>query len=89
MFNLGGSEMLLLGVLFVLLFGPKKLPELGRALGEGLAAFREHSKSAQEQFRAQLELENPPAAKSNPAAAAPPKVETVQGEIIETNGAAG
>jgi sec-independent protein translocase protein TatA len=83
MFNLGGSEMLMLGVLFVLLFGPRKLPELGKALGEGLAAFREHSKAAQDQFRSQLEHENkpqPPVVEPAKVAEAPLQVE---GEIVE------
>ena len=83
MFNLGGSEMLMLGVLFVLLFGPRKLPELGKALGEGLAAFREHSKAAQEQFRSQLETENRPEPKVEAPKVAEAPIQ-VQGEIVET-----
>ncbi len=37
---LGVQEMIFIFVLALLLFGPKKMPELGRMLGKGLAEFR-------------------------------------------------
>ena len=37
---LGLPEMMGLFVIALLLFGPKKLPELGRTLGKGLSEFR-------------------------------------------------
>jgi TatA/E family protein of Tat protein translocase len=37
---IGMQEMICIFVLALLLFGPKKLPELGRMLGRGLAEFR-------------------------------------------------
>ena len=37
---IGVQEMIFIFVLALLLFGPKKLPELGRMLGKGLAEFR-------------------------------------------------
>mgnify|MGYP002344164051 CR=1 FL=1 len=40
MFGLSFQEMLLVLVIVLLLFGPKKLPELARLLGRGLAEFR-------------------------------------------------
>ncbi len=43
MFDLGPSEILLLMILALILFGPSKLPELGRSLGEALREFREAS----------------------------------------------
>ena len=39
MFGLGGTEMFILLILGVLLFG-KKLPEVGRSLGKGLVEFK-------------------------------------------------
>lgn len=55
--NLGAPEMLLLGILALILFGPRRLPELGKALGEGLAAFRESSRQLSSEFKRQLEEE--------------------------------
>ncbi|NLZ92828.1 MAG: twin-arginine translocase TatA/TatE family subunit [Firmicutes bacterium] len=39
--RIGTSELLLIFALAFLLFGPKKLPEIGRALGKGLREFRQ------------------------------------------------
>ena len=36
----GLPELLLLGLVVLLVFGPKRLPELGRSLGQSLAEFR-------------------------------------------------
>lgn len=58
--NLGAPEMLLLGILALILFGPRRLPELGKALGEGLAAFRESSRQLSNEFKRQLEEETSP-----------------------------
>ena len=43
MFGIGGWEMLLIGVVALLVFGPKRLPELARTMGKGLAEFRRAS----------------------------------------------
>lgn len=39
--TLGGPELAVILVLFVLLFGARKLPELGRAVGETIAGLRQ------------------------------------------------
>ena len=53
MFNLGPSELIMIFVVALLVFGPKKLPELGRSLGKGLAEFRR----ASTELRGSLERE--------------------------------
>jgi sec-independent protein translocase protein TatA len=46
MFGLGLPEMAIIGVVAILIFGPKKIPELGSALGKTLKGFKdEMSKS--------------------------------------------
>ena len=37
----GVPELLLLGVVLLLLFGPKRLPEIGRSRGRGVREFKE------------------------------------------------
>jgi len=37
----GLPELLLLGVVALLIFGPKRLPEMGRGLGKGMREFKE------------------------------------------------
>ncbi len=51
--NLGFSEMLFIFFLALLIFGPKKLPEIGRQIGEAMI----HFKRASNEFKAQLEDE--------------------------------
>ena len=41
MFGLGLPEMGIIAVVDILIFGPKKIPELGNALGKTLRSFKE------------------------------------------------
>ena len=38
--NLGGPELIIVLLIFVLLFGAKKLPELGGSIGKGIKNFK-------------------------------------------------
>ena len=38
---IGIPEILLLGLVVLLVFGPKRLPEMGRSMGRGLREFKE------------------------------------------------
>jgi len=40
MFTLGATELAVVALLLVFLFGGKKLPELARGLGQGMLEFR-------------------------------------------------
>lgn len=51
--NLGMPEMIFIFLLALVVFGPRKLPELGRQLGKALAEF----KKASNEFKNQLETE--------------------------------
>ena len=42
--NLGMTEILLIGVLLLIFFGPSKLPELGKSLGKGIQEFKKASR---------------------------------------------
>ena len=58
---LGVPEMIFIFVLALLIFGPKKLPELGRSLGKGMAEFRRASNELRSTFEREmhnLEREN-------------------------------
>ncbi len=41
--NMGGSEIMLIVIAILLLFGGKKLPELARGLGKGIREFKDAS----------------------------------------------
>lgn len=47
--SLGAPEILILVLILVLLFGVRKLPELGKGLGEGIKNFRGAMKEMQEE----------------------------------------
>src|SRR3974390_1647027 len=51
--NLGFSEMAFIFILALIIFGPKKLPEIGRQIGKFMAEF----KRASNEFKWQLEAE--------------------------------
>jgi TatA/E family protein of Tat protein translocase len=51
MLDIGLQELLLILVIALLVFGPKKLPELGRAIGRALREFRR----ASDEFRSTIE----------------------------------
>ena len=40
-FDISLPEMLIIALAVLLIFGPKRLPEMGRSLGKGLRQFRE------------------------------------------------
>ncbi len=53
MFGIGMTELLLIGALALMVLGPKKLPDLARALGKGFAEF----KRATDEFKNTLQEE--------------------------------
>jgi sec-independent protein translocase protein TatA len=54
--NIGFSEILLIGVVALLLFGPRKLPEIGRMLGKTLNEFKKGARELMEEVK----TETPP-----------------------------
>ena len=54
MFDLGISELIVIFVVALLVFGPKKLPELGKSLGKGLAELKKSLDGVKEQMDTEL-----------------------------------
>lgn len=48
--NLGMTEILIILLVALLLFGPRKLPELGRSLGQNIREFQRGAKNIREEF---------------------------------------
>lgn len=46
---LGTHEIAIIGVIVVLLFGVRKLPEIGKSLAEGIHEFKKASRKAREE----------------------------------------
>ena len=50
-FGIGLPEMAVIAAIGLLVFGPKRLPELGKTLGRTLKGFQSASKGFEEEFR--------------------------------------
>jgi len=50
MFGIGIPELIVIFIVALLVFGPKKLPELGKALGRGLAEFKRATEEIKEEI---------------------------------------
>lgn len=48
--NLGGSEIMLILLVVLLLFGSKKIPELARGLGKGIREFKDATQGIQREI---------------------------------------
>lgn len=60
MFGLGVPELIFIMVLALLIFGPKRLPEIGRTLGRGMSEFRKASNDLKRTINVELALDEPP-----------------------------
>jgi TatA/E family protein of Tat protein translocase len=61
MFGIGMPELLLILGLALIVLGPKKLPELAKTLGKGLAEFRRATDELKDEFRkVEADLDEPP-----------------------------
>ncbi len=54
MFGLGIPELLVIFVIALLVFGPKKLPDLGKSIGRAMAEFKKASEDFQESVKAEM-----------------------------------
>ncbi|HZX60955.1 MAG TPA: TatA/E family twin arginine-targeting protein translocase [Candidatus Methylomirabilis sp.] len=67
MFGIGMPELIVIFIVALLVFGPKKLPDLGKALGRGLAEFKRASEELKEGLSRDLSLDED----DKPSATAP------------------
>ena len=58
MFNIGPAELMVIFILALLVFGPKKLPEVSRQIGRGIREFRRASDQIQGEIHGALNLDD-------------------------------
>ena len=54
-FGIGLPEMALIMIVALLVFGPKKLPEIGKSLGKTIRSFQDASKEFETEFKKEAE----------------------------------
>ena len=57
MWNLGFPELVVIFVVALVVFGPRKLPDLGRSLGKGLTEFRRASNELKRTWEEEVQTE--------------------------------
>ena len=55
--SLGMQEIIVIFVLALIIFGPRKLPELGKSLGRGMAEFKKASNELKQTWEDEVRLE--------------------------------
>ncbi len=55
MWNLGFPEIVIIFIVALVIFGPRKLPELGRSLGRGLSEFKRASNELKRTWEDEVE----------------------------------
>ena len=82
--NIGPMEIVLLLLLALLLFGAKRLPEIGRSLGSGMREFKDSvSGEKKEREREAAKTELPPPVPQEAAPVPPPDTADVPAEPRE------
>jgi sec-independent protein translocase protein TatB len=60
MFDLGIQELIVIFIVALIVFGPKRLPELGKTLGKGMLELRKAMEGVREQMHAESEALSKP-----------------------------
>ena len=68
MFNIGPTELIVIVVIALIVFGPKRLPEMGRSVGKSLQEFRRATAEVRREIRDGLDAPSVPEPAAEPAA---------------------
>lgn len=86
--SIGMPELIVIFVIALIIFGPRKLPELGRSLGKGINEFKRASNELKSTFEEEVRIEeqrnterNRPVEHTQPRPADDPGVPRNSGEV--------
>jgi len=66
--SLGMPELIVIFIIALIVFGPRKLPELGRSLGRGIAEFKKATNELQNTLDEEIRKEEQPSHAGSTAA---------------------
>ncbi len=69
--NIGSSELLIILVIALLLLGPKRLPDVGDALGKTIRRFRQASRELRDELDIEQETRRPASARRDAGVGVP------------------
>jgi sec-independent protein translocase protein TatA len=71
--SIGMPELIVIFLVALLFFGPRKLPELGRSLGKSLGEFKRATRELRSTLEEEIEVEERQVRTAPPAPPAPPQ----------------
>jgi sec-independent protein translocase protein TatA len=80
--SIGMPELIIIFVIALIIFGPRKLPELGRSLGKSLAEFKKASNELRNTLEEEIRIEEQKEAAAKQAPAAPTPATPVAEEPV-------
>ena len=89
--NVGPLEIAVVLIIVLIIFGPKRLPELGQSMGRGIREFKnslsgDKDKDSPEEKRRELQAsEQVQTSRPQPPAATEKPAEPVEGEVVTEN----
>lgn len=83
-FGIGLPEMAIIFIVALLVFGPKKLPEIGRSLGKALRSFQDATKEFETEFKQEVEKIEQVVKEPMTATIEPPEPKAIEsGEVAD------
>ena len=82
--SLGMGELIIILTVALIVFGPRKLPELGRSLGKSLQEFKRASNELKHTLEEEVSLEERSKAAPSPTAAAVASLPPTDPSLIDT-----
>jgi len=79
--SIGMPELIIIFVIALIIFGPRKLPELGRSLGKSLAEFKRASNELRSTLEEEIRVEEQRAKVEPPKVTEPPPANPVQDHV--------
>ena len=85
--NIGPMELAIVLIIALVIFGPKRLPDLGKSLGKGMKEFKdslsgENDDDDEEQAKLEAAASQP---QPDPEVAEPVEAEPVEAEVVAEN----